>query len=669
VKTNLFVLKRGVNKLKRIRLILFIILIIFLFTITLYAKGDLYIQTDEYDNLRLGNDYIVIVVNKDQNGLGRFAIETTGGAPFRDNDDYKPLVYGRPKPWTSYTSIWINDKKFVFGGKTERRAGRSGKYGIIKEGPIVKDGSIYTSVKIDNILVEQILTIVKSSTTGLYDSVQIKYRVENMGLEKQKLGLRIMLDTMLGENDGAPFRIGTYAITSDQLFLKDQLPSFWQAFDSISKPNVTSQGTFISSEVTAPDKVYLSDWGSLADGVWDFDFNPGQDFIRKGEFETDSAIALYWIPEYLEPGAVKTYISNYGLGGITIVPGLLSLGVTSPAEFTFNNNASFPIIVYLENTSEIEAKAVKLKLFLPDSLTTNNIIRELGNLKPGEIAQLVWDVNLKGKDIPSIIEYEVLAEAENTDSNKVRRNIKFIGPPELKAEVQVLEELIIKKGKLMPNPFPINLKIKNTGGSTLYNLSAGLVLPPGLILAPKELSKKYPVYLEAGDEIDVKWYIKALDIDGDLPIAFNIKGLNDCSLTLLEEINIPAKEPLLYLEKNSEKDKNNNDYFKIDIKGENLQEINSLIFSLKYDPAIIMPIYVSRGNIFLKEERFLPWNNPSFNNGLINFKLNFPDDINSGILASIHFKIIKEGDITIKWNKYNVLDENDNKLTLKVLDL
>jgi len=83
------------------RAFLFIYLLVFLVMSYPVMSSNLFTEIDQNNNLRLGNDYIVIVVNKDENGQGRFAIETTGGAPFQDSDDNKPLVYGRPKPWTS----------------------------------------------------------------------------------------------------------------------------------------------------------------------------------------------------------------------------------------------------------------------------------------------------------------------------------------------------------------------------------------------------------------------------------------------------------------------------------------------------------------------------------------------------------------------------------------
>ncbi len=645
-------------------LLLSLVLLV-LYSITVCGASDLFEEHDQHNNLRLGNDYIVIVTNIDENGEGRFAIETTGGAPFKPSDDNKPLVYGRPKPWTSYTTLRIDDINYVFGGKTERRAGKAGKYGEIIESPQVVNGSVQTATRFGDLIVKQILSFVKSSTTGLFDTVQIKYRVENTGQQEHDLGLRIMLDTMLGSNDGAPFRIGQDAVTTDKLYFKHEFPVFWQAFDSISNPQVTSQGTLKGQGVTLPDKVHYSDWGSLADGVWDFDFNPGQEFIRKGEYETDSAIAMYWEPETIKPGEVVTYVTNYGLGGITIVPGLISLGVTSPAEVIFKTrDMSFPIIAYIENTSEITARDVKVKLNLPPSLTVDNNVEVLGDLQPGDISQLIWQVRPSSSQVPAKIDYNVRVEAENTDSNQVSREIRFVGPPNLQTRIGLLDQLEVSLGELEPNPFKVEAEISNTGGSSLYDVSTELVLPPGLIPASREVEKKYLGYLQPGESVKVHWQVKALQVSGNLPFAVDVKGLNDYNKTAIEQIKLPELKPLVYLEQ-----KKTGDYIIVDIIGTNLQEIDSLNMIINYEPAGVEPVYVSRGNIFLKDDRLLPWSEPNLSReGIIKFVEELPTQVSQGTLASIHFKV-KKGEAGIEWGETIFTDTVGSQVEVNIKGL
>ncbi|MTI60627.1 MAG: hypothetical protein FH762_11755 [Firmicutes bacterium] len=652
---------------KGVCLTLSILILLFISTITAIGQGDNFDEIDQYNNLRLGNDYIVIVVNMDENGMGRFAIETTGGAPFRNNDNNKPLIYGRPKPWTSYTSIWLNNEKYVFGGESGRRAGKSGKYGELIKKPYLLDDGIHTEIMIkDSIKVEQILSIVKSSTTGLYDAVQIKYRVENLGNGNEKFGLRIMLDTMLGQNDGAPFRIGEDAVVSDRLYYKKQLPEFWQAFDSISNPTVTSQGTFTGPGVTSPDKVYLADWGSLADGVWDFDFNPGEEFLRKGEFEIDSAIAMYWVPEMIKSGETKTYITRYGLGGITIVPGLISLGVTSPAEVTFDRpDKTFPIIAYIENTSEITAKNVRVNLDITDSLNVDDKEKKIGDLEAGEIVQLIWYVTDNDQSLPPKTQYTVKVEADNTDSNQVKREIIFVGPPQLKTSLNLIDKLSVDNGRLVPNPFDIQAVFKNVGGSTLYDLSTELFLPPGLLLATKERARKYPGNLEAGQEIKVNWKIKALEVDGKLPVAIDNRGLHGYQkIDRFDDLDIPVLDPYFYLKLNEYEEIEKGDYISIDIVGENIQGLDLLDSIINYDSEHLKLVHVSRGNIFLKDDKLLPFDKPDTSKkGIIHLSEIIPTEIDRGTLATLHFKVLKKGNNQISWGDSTfIIDSEESEV-------
>lgn len=655
--------------------ILFILVFMFMNTTTLTA-AELFNEVDHNNNLRLGNGYIVIVVNQDENSLGRFAIETTGGAPLQENDENKPLVYGRPKPWTSYTTLWIDGQYYVFGGQTGRRAGNSGKYGEIIKKPYVENGSIKTITKFnDEIIVEQILKIVKSSTTGLFDSVQIKYLVENVDQKDHKLGLRTVLDTMLGQNDGAPFRIGNDAVTNDKIYYAKQLPQFWQAFDSLSNPTVTSQGSFKGPGVTTPDQVKFADWGSMADGVWDFDFNPGEDFTRKGEYEIDSAAALYWVPETLAAGESRSYITNYGLGGITIVPGLLSLGITSPAEVILDApDKTIPIVAYVENTSEIVAKNVKINIQLPQSLEVENVVKDLGNLEPGETSQIIWDVVTTGSNIPVETSYTVKVEADNTDSNQVNRNINFIGPPNLESNVKLGEELGVEKGKLIPNPFTIISELYNSGGSTLYDASVELLLPPGLVLAPKEKIRKYPGDIMAEEKINIQWQVQALNIEGALPIAINIQALNRYQqIKTYDDLIIPQLDPLLYFEIEDEKGYELGDYININIYGENLYELELVDLLINYNTTALKPVYVSRGTIFIKDNKdndFFPWARPDLSNeGVIKINQIIPADKISGTIATIHFKVLDPDKIHLKWNDSSELIGKNESINIKLQDL
>ena len=649
-------------------ILILLIIFISIFSGISVAQENIETRVDEYNNLRMTNEYIAIVINQNDNSKGRFAVETTGGAPYKESDKNKPLVYGRPNPWTSYTTIRINEENYVFGGNTERRAGKNADYGEMITASKVEDGTIKTTYKINDINIEQNLSIVKSTTTGLYDTAQIKYRLTNNSNQSKNIGLRIMLDTMLGENDGAPLRMGEEAITSDKLFPKNQLSNFYQAFDSISEPKVTSQGTLKGPGVTVPDKVYFSDWGSLADGSWDFDYNPGEDFIRKGGYEVDSAVAMYWENNELAPGESKIFITNYGLGGISIVPGLLSLGVTSPAEFVFDKpDKSFPVIAYIENTSDIEAKNVNVNLNISDNFAVKEVKKDLGNLKSGSIRQVEWQVKPKVLDIyqkQDSTEFSVEVKADNTDSNKVRRSIDLVGPPGLNTSVKVNDELTVNKGRIIPNPFTITAEVANNGGSTLYDTYSEIVLPPGITLASYEKTSKFLGPVKPGEKIKINWEVKSLNVEGGFEYAVVTDGLHGYSQTAKEEINLPGLKPTLYFKTNKNPVENN--LITVDICAENFERIKNMDLRISFDEEKLKAIMVYPGDIFVKDGEIVNWNSAEIkSNGIIQLKNILPDNHNGNILGSIQFRIKEGNELPINWHQLFFADSEGNEIKIE----
>lgn len=276
---------------------------------TLFALSAVVSAANE---VRLENPYIAIIVTESGEHAGRFALRTTGGDPGRAGDENQHLLFqqaGVP-PRGSYTTFRIDNVDYVFGGATQWIAGANGVEGSVIQYPVIVERNgreeILAIWQLGPIQVTQRLYFVRSSTTGLFDTARIHYEVENIGNASHMVGARIMLDTELGENDGAPFRVGDRAIETDAVYTQATLPDFWQAFDSLTEPRVIGQGTLRGEGLTVPDRVYFTNWGAVAEGVWEFDFQPGRDFSRIGApWVLDSAIALMWDPQPLMPGEIR----------------------------------------------------------------------------------------------------------------------------------------------------------------------------------------------------------------------------------------------------------------------------------------------------------------------------------------------------------------------------
>ena len=205
---------------------------------------------------------------------GRFSIGTTGGSVDNYLDDYKKLLYGHPNPGTSYTTVNIDGLNHIFSSDNQSATD-----------PLLLSST--SSQILSNVNVRQQLRIVRNFSTGREDTVEIKYSVENNDTIPHNVGLRVMMDTMLGNNDAAPFRIpGIGEVTTEREFLGASIPQYWQAFDNLVNPTVTAQVTLFTLSSNKPDKVQFTNWGNVYNTNWNY-------IVRPYSSNGDSAVEYY----------------------------------------------------------------------------------------------------------------------------------------------------------------------------------------------------------------------------------------------------------------------------------------------------------------------------------------------------------------------------------------
>ncbi len=562
------------------------------------------------NRLVISNEYIAVAVNRSPDGTGRFGVKVTGGDPFRSGDEEQPLIYGFENPWTSYTTVRIDGKDYIFGGRTRKRSGGTGTFGQVIAGPEldVEKGVIRTVFRFDTVEVMQEIAVVESTTTMLPDTAKIQYTIINRDEKPREVGLRVVIDTMLGENDGNPFRIGETAIVTDTVFSREELPEFWQAFDTLSNPRVIAQGTLKGREATPPDYLYFTNWGTVADHHWDVPLVKGRDFTRAGEFELDSTAVYRWEPVTVAPDTC-TYVLYYGLGGVTVTPGELQLGVTSPAEIPLvATEKSYSIIAYIENTGAGPAHNARVRLNLPRGLVLTGrrpAESALGNFRPGEIKQVHWEVKPDGT-VTGQVQFEVVVSAVNLPENRAVRSIRLIGPPKLSLTVKNPPPLKVVNEKLGPVPYPLTATVKNTGESTAYRVTAGLQLGPGMEMAPSELRHKYVGQLKPGETYDLVWYL--------LPEATGsrtFQGIRVESETTAPEmrivlIELPVLTPKLRVVPLRGRYQAG-DYLAVEIRAEHIPMVNGASFDLIYDAQILQAERVERGIFFVEDGALTAW--------------------------------------------------------------
>ncbi len=452
--------------------------------------------------LTLENQAIKISVNNTDDGRGRFAVDVTGGDPCRTDDDGQPLIYGRPVPWTSYATVLIDGKACAFGGPTARRAGRDLPTGKEIMPPTVKEGRILAAWRLGDLEITQSLSIVEGPTTGIPDTARIAYTLVNRGQAPCRAGLRICLDTMLGSNDGAPFRLGDRQIMTDLALARSELQPYWQAFDSLNAPRVIAQGSLSGGELTPPDHVIFTNWGNLADAPWEPVLAEGRDFTRAGEFELDSAVALFWDETAIPPGGALTRVIYYGLGSVTIAKGDLNLGLTAPA--AVEAGEAFMVLAYVENSGNGQAREAELTMEAPAScaLLTPARVR-LGRLLGGEASQAAWMIR---GTAPGTVTIRVTTRAEGIGPVNAERTIRLIAPAKLALELAEPPSILAGSGRYHPYPVPLQATVRNVGGSPSRGVWVRMAPGRGMALAPGESPDRCLGELAPGAQAVVTWH-------------------------------------------------------------------------------------------------------------------------------------------------------------------
>lgn len=164
------------------------------------------------------------------------------------------------------------------------------------------------------------------------DSCVVIYEIKNTSNRKRQVGMRFLLDTLIGSNDGVPFLLpGSNNLVDSFIDFKSrsEVPDFIQAYEApnLREPGIVAQVTFaLSNEIEPPSRVSLTRW-------------PGGKKIDEYEVPLaslsgtaknnsgDSAVVMYWEDKELEPNATRTIGFGYGLGYLASNSGKLALTI------------------------------------------------------------------------------------------------------------------------------------------------------------------------------------------------------------------------------------------------------------------------------------------------------------------------------------------------------
>jgi hypothetical protein len=215
--------------------------------------------------------------------------------------------------------------------------------------------------------------------------------VENRDAREHRVGLRFLLDTFIGGNDGVPFTIpGDSDLCDTKKDLpaeaKDRrVPDFLQALE---RPSLSDPGTIAhlrlklgkpgtNELLEMPVRVTLGAWPDEKLGVQDRKVNGPSTLwdvpvlSMKSLDPHDSAITVYWEEKPLKAGAKRDVGFEYGLWDLARQGDRLAVTVDG----AFRPDGQLTVVAYVNKAGE-EDNSETLTLELPDGFALSEGDRE-----------------------------------------------------------------------------------------------------------------------------------------------------------------------------------------------------------------------------------------------------------------------------------------------------
>ncbi len=164
--------------------------------------------------------------------------------------------------------------------------------------------------------------------TRLYDTVLVRYSIKNTAATTpHTVGLRFMLDTFIGANDGVPFAIPGRPglLDTKETFEQKDIPQYIEALEhpDPKKPGTVARvGLKLGERFEPIEKMLICRWPGNSKIRWEIE--PLESMQPKPDdpnSKGDSCVVLYWGYLLMNPGDTREFAFTYGLGSISSVAG------------------------------------------------------------------------------------------------------------------------------------------------------------------------------------------------------------------------------------------------------------------------------------------------------------------------------------------------------------
>jgi hypothetical protein len=255
---------------------------------------------------------------------GGFGLTMTRERDPENKEKFKKLTYSE-KGSSNNTIVKVDGFDYYFGRYNRQNVWIHQGKGNSKQKllPTPRRGGEFTMMFSEpQIEVNQHVELVPGSS-GILDTCLVWYTVTNKSNTERTVGLRCMVDTYIGANDGVPFTIPGEKdfLTTFREFGEKQIPDYIEAVESPDTPaNLGTVARMQLKDIHLPD-TSLENPDRLFIGGFPGENARWDDFLEtpKGIKEIkDSCVIVYWRYQKMSPNEVRSFAFTYGLSEMTL---------------------------------------------------------------------------------------------------------------------------------------------------------------------------------------------------------------------------------------------------------------------------------------------------------------------------------------------------------------
>jgi hypothetical protein len=217
---------------------------------------------------------------------GRFSLYYLGDG---SNARFEPFFVDQD-PRTSSLSVMADGKVY--------RMGESSVFNIrtVKDRPALIFESPFLRVTEE-------FSFIKTAGSSRTGGVTLSVKVENKNSRQSSVGVRLLVDTMLGEESGnAPFLTDQRSVSSETIIGTADKDRFW-----ISRNDRLSLMGSLYGTGSDPSLVHFANWKRFNDTPWKLDYREGRNFTYLPYSIRDSAVSYYFDPRPAGPGETLSF--------------------------------------------------------------------------------------------------------------------------------------------------------------------------------------------------------------------------------------------------------------------------------------------------------------------------------------------------------------------------